>query len=218
MLPHDPVEIEVELPGGPVRLVRPRSADALVDAIEALDADERLPYWADLWPAALGLAAAVADGSVPVAGRAVLELGAGLGLVSLAVSRARAASCVATDWDADALAYVAESARRNGLAIDTEPLDWREPPERRADVVLAADVLYEARNAEPVARALAALVAPGGEAWIADPGRRFAADFLRAAGGWTVTTTARRVAGPHLPRGAAAGVEVTLYRLRRRPQ
>jgi hypothetical protein len=38
-------------------------------------------------------------------------------------------------------------------------------------------VLYEARNAEPVARFLAAHLAEGGEAWLADPGRLHAEAF-----------------------------------------
>ncbi|MFM8980376.1 MAG: hypothetical protein ACKOSS_07935, partial [Planctomycetia bacterium] len=49
------------------------------------------------------------------------------------------------------------------------------------DVVLGADVLYEARNAEPVAAFLAAHLAAGGEAWLADPGRLHARDFPAVA-------------------------------------
>ncbi len=216
MLPHDPIELTVELPGGPLRLARPRDPNALVDAVADLDADEKLPYWADVWPSALGLAEAIAAGDVPVAGRATLELGAGLGLVSLAAARAGARSCLATDWYAEALAYAAESARRNGLTVETAPLDWRAPPPGlRADVVLAADVLYERRNAEPVARALEALVAEGGEAWIADPGRRYVDEFFGALAGWAATRASRRVTSPHLPATMRAGMDVLLYRLRR---
>lgn len=218
-LPHEPVAITVDLPRGPLALVRPADPAALVERIDALDADERLPYWAELWPSALALAAAIEEGAAPVTGRAVLELGAGLGLVSLAAARAGAASVLATDWDADAVSYAAENARRNGLAVEVRLLDWRTPPDDlRADVVVAADVLYERRNAGPIAAALAALVAPGGEAWIADPRRTFAVDFLRALdpAAWTVRQSRRRVEGPHLPRTTPA-IEIDLYRVSRAP-
>ena len=71
---------EVEL-----SLLRPVSPDALLDE-EAFARDEFLPYWAELWPAATALAAALPD----VAGLRVVELGCGLGLPSL-VAAARGA-------------------------------------------------------------------------------------------------------------------------------
>jgi predicted nicotinamide N-methyase len=217
MLPHDPVELTVELAGGPLALLRPRRPEALIDAVTALDADERLPYWADLWPAALALAAAIDDGSLgPLAGRSTLELGAGLSLASLAAARAGARPCTATDWYEEALEYAAASAVRNGLTLETRPLDWRAiPPGLRADVVLAADVLYERRNAAAVARALEALVAPSGEAWIADQGRSFVPDFLREMSAWSVDRGTRRVASPHLPHRLREGMDIQLFRFRR---
>ena len=54
--------------------------------------------------------------------------------------------------------------------------------------VLAADVLYEGRFLVPVARALGALLAPGGSALVAEPGREVAAPFfdMLRDDGWQV--------------------------------
>jgi predicted nicotinamide N-methyase len=159
---------EVEL-----SLLRPVSPDALLDE-EAFARDEFLPYWAELWPAATALAAALPD----VAGRRVVELGCGLGLPSL-VAVARGAELTATDWAADAVELLQENAVRNGLVLRAEVRDWREPWPERFDIALAADVLYERRNVEPLLERLHEL-AP--VAYVGLAGRPYEAEFLRKAG------------------------------------
>ena len=60
------------------------------------------------------------------------------------------------------------------------------------DLVVAADVLYEERNAGPLLALLEATVTPDGEALIADPGRRHAAAFFDGAraAGWSIEVLA----------------------------
>jgi predicted nicotinamide N-methyase len=125
-------------------LLRPESPEALIDE-EAFAEDEFLPYWAELWPAALALAEALPD----VRGLRVVELGCGLGVPSL-VAAARGADVTAVDWAEDAIVLLRQNAARNGLTLRAERRDWREPWDERFDLVLAADVLYERRNVEPV--------------------------------------------------------------------
>ena len=74
--------------GRELALLRPVSADELIDET-AFDEDEFLPYWAELWPSGLALAEAVAG--LDMCGLRVLELGAGLGLPSLAAALGGAA-------------------------------------------------------------------------------------------------------------------------------
>lgn len=190
------VEI-VDVAGRRLELERPAHPEALLDD-EAFGSDEFLPYWAEAWPSGLVLAAHLADRSL--VGLDAIELGCGLALPSL-VAAAGGAAVVATDWAPDALELARENARRNGLVLGTRQLDWRAVPSdtETFDLLLAADVLYEARNAAPVLDCIERLVRPGGTALIADPGRRHAGAFLDLAtsAGWVVGTT--RATG--LPRG-----------------
>ena len=62
-------------------------------------------------------------------------------------------------------------------------LDWRTPEIDGIgtfDLVLAADVLYERKNAQALAGLVPRLLAPGGEAVFADPRRDEAPVFLEA--------------------------------------
>lgn len=175
-----------------VELVRPADPEALLD--EAAFGDEEfIPYWAELWPSCEALTALLAERGV--AGERVLELGCGLGVPSIAAARLGAA-VTATDWAADALVLLAENAEQNGVAVELRRLDWFAPddawpggPPPRWPLVVAADVLYEARNGPALLATLDRVVADGGEAWIADPGRRAAMTFWRTAAeaGWAVS-------------------------------
>jgi predicted nicotinamide N-methyase len=159
---------EVEL-----SLLRPVAPDALIDET-AFAQDEFLPYWAELWPASVALAGALPD----VTGLRVVELGCGLGVPSL-VAAARGAEVTATDWAVDAIDLLRENAARNTLDLRVEVRDWREPWTERFDLVLAADVLYERRNVEPLLERLGEL-AP--RALVGLAGRPYEAEFLRGAG------------------------------------
>jgi len=154
-------------------LLRPDSPEALIDE-EAFVEDEFLPYWAELWPAATALAEALPD----VRGVRVVELGCGLGLTSL-VAAGKGADVTATDWAPDAIELLRENAKRNGLQLRAEVRDWREPWDETFDLALAADVLYEHRNVEPLLDRVSEL-AP--EALVGLAGRPYEAEFLRRAG------------------------------------
>jgi predicted nicotinamide N-methyase len=163
-------------------LLRPESPEALIDEV-AFEDDEFLPYWAELWPAARALAAALPD----VAGLRIVELGCGLGVPSL-VAAARGAEVTATDWAADAIDLLRQNAARNGLELRAELRDWRDPWNERFDLALAADVLYERRNIEPLLARLREL-AP--RALVGLAGRPYEAEFLDRAG--SVLEIAERV-------------------------
>jgi predicted nicotinamide N-methyase len=160
----------VELGGKPIDLLSPANADDLISEDDYV-MDERLPYWADLWPSAQILAGEVR--TMRLAGQRVLELGCGMGLVAVAAALA-GAEVTATDYYEDAILFaalnVAEATQR---PITTRMVDWSQMPADlgKFDVVLASDVLYEPRYAALVAGALAATLVRGGEAIVADPGR-----------------------------------------------
>jgi predicted nicotinamide N-methyase len=156
-------------------ILRPPSADELIDE-EEFDEEEFLPYWAELWPSGLALARHVA--ALELAGSKVLELGCGLGLPALTAALG-GAEVLATDWADDAIELLQRNAERNGVFLRAARVRWSEPePLLRAapwDLVLGADLLYEARNAEQLASLLPALC---GEVLLAEPGRPHAKDFL----------------------------------------
>jgi predicted nicotinamide N-methyase len=185
--------------------------DALLDALtqEEFDrSDARMPYWACLWPAAKALAEEVLEGP-GLAGRRVLDLGCGLGLVGLAALE-RGAHVTFLDWEPAAVllarhsAYAAGHARVSGVAAD-----WRAPPPLAPfDRILAADVLYEERNAPGVAAFLAAHLAPGGTALVSDPGRRHAAGFAQELTRVGLAVRGERALGAHDEASAVTRLEV----------
>jgi predicted nicotinamide N-methyase len=201
----DLVEEVVPLRGRDLRLLRPRDSEALLDE-DAFEREEYLPYWAELWPSSLALARAIAGRALR--GARTLELGCGLGLPSIAAAIA-GGRVLATDWAPDAVAMTAENAERNGVELETLVCSWSEPEPLLAgapwDLVLASDVLYEARNADVLLELLPRL---GTQVWLADPGRPPAARFLEEIErDWDVESTRAE----ELANGA-------VFRLRRRQQ
>lgn len=166
----DVVERNVRVSDETIRVLHPARADLLINE-DDFARDERLPYWADLWPAAIALAGHIRD--LPGDGRTFLELGCGLGLVS-AAAVAAGFDVTASDYYDDALRFAAvNTLQHTGVLPRTRNLDWRALPDDlpRYDVVVASDVLYEHPYAALVASVLARVLAPRGEAWVADPGR-----------------------------------------------
>ena len=200
--------------GFAVRVLLPRAADALIDEAE-FDADERLPYWADLWPSGRALARHLLDNPPPEP--RALELGCGVALPALAL-RSLGVDALATDWYDDALLFARANAERNALPpLETARLDWRHPPpDTRFPLVLAADVLYEMRNARTLADVLPEVVAPGGRLLLADPGRVYQTEFrnLAYAAGWRSAEIDRRAETSDPVTGATSTVRI--FEVRRR--
>jgi predicted nicotinamide N-methyase len=170
------VQDTVSLAGRELTIVHPRRPDELIDE-EAFARDEFLPYWAELWPSGVALARVTECYVRP--GMRVVELGCGLAVPSMAAALA-GAHVLATDWSPDALEFARENARRNGATIETALASWTDPDALHGswDLVLAADLLYEHRNVEPLL-ALLPRLAP--EVLLADPGRPAAKTFLAGA-------------------------------------
>lgn len=160
-------------------LRKPANADHLISEADYVQ-DERLPYWADLWPASKQLAAALL--AEQGHGRTLLELGCGLGLATVAAMDA-GFTVTATDYYQDALHVTRGNAARNlGKEPRVRLVDWRHWPDDLGtfDTVVAADVIYEAEYSTLVAQCMARALAPAGEAIVADPGRVALAGFFEA--------------------------------------
>jgi len=208
---------EVMLGGEQITLEKPRNPDDLISEADFAH-DERLPYWADLWPAAVVLAdhllterRLLGAADAPHHPRA-LELGCGIGLVTIAAMRA-GYGVVATDYYEDALLFAARNAvQANGREPETRDLGT-------FDLILAADVLYERPHATLISGLIARALAPEGRALISDQGRVALQDFLDALGplGLThrVVHQERRPVHPPAPEGSFAHHVLTVYEIRR---
>lgn len=167
-----------DLPGGArIELRAPRDPDRLLDD-EAVQERNRfndsMPYWAWIWDSAPTMARLLAAEEWP-RGTRVLELGAGLGLVGIAVAAAHRAEVVLTDHDPLAVqAAMAQAAACGVPGVSATSFDWNDPesaPGGPFDAVLGCDVLYEGGFHAPLLDLFGRLLAPGGVAWLADPGR-----------------------------------------------
>jgi predicted nicotinamide N-methyase len=164
------VETTLSIAGRELSILHPASAEELISEAD-FEKDERLPYWAELWPSARVLADHVA--TMRGDGRTLLELGCGSGLVTTAAAIA-GFRVTASDYYEDATKFARLNAWRNSEAdVRGIMLDWRALPADagRYDVVLASDVLYERPYGPLVAEVVQAVLAPQGFAIVADPGR-----------------------------------------------
>lgn len=119
-----------------------------------------------------------------VAGKNVLELGAGLGLCSIAAHHLGAKRVLATDGDVDVLENLRYNIDFNigdaGATSESEDEDtskriqcpqlvWGEEMKEfedkydKPDVIIGTDVLYFTRNLEPLWQTINALLKPGGK-------------------------------------------------------
>ncbi|MBO4209445.1 class I SAM-dependent methyltransferase [Micromonospora echinofusca] len=131
------------------------------------------PFWAFAWAGGQALARYLVDHPEVVAGRRVLDLASGSGLVAIAAARTGAASVRAVEIDPRAVAAVALNADANGVRVDAELADLLDGDAGDADLVLAGDVFYSEAMANRVLRFLLRAARSGARVLVGDPGRAF---------------------------------------------
>jgi predicted nicotinamide N-methyase len=135
------------------------------------DPDAPLPYWAFAWGGGLALGRHLLECPGIVAGRRVVDLASGSGLVAIAAMQAGAASAVAIDIDPFAVAAIRMNARANGVHVHVVGRDVLEEAPPDTDVVLAGDCWYDATLAGRVLPWLRRAQADGLDVLIGDPAR-----------------------------------------------
>ncbi|MFI6446010.1 class I SAM-dependent methyltransferase [Kitasatospora sp. NPDC050543] len=158
-----------------VRLHLAAEAIALWEQTESATGEVGLPppFWGFAWAGGLAVARYVLDHPEVVAGRAVLDLAAGSGLVGVAAALRGAASVRAAEIDAYAVTAIDMNAEANGVRVDAECADLLDGDGAPAEVVLAGDVFYERAMAARFLPFLERAQARGAAVLVGDPGRAY---------------------------------------------
>ncbi|MDF3128016.1 hypothetical protein P0Y35_02285 [Kiritimatiellaeota bacterium B1221] len=142
--------------------------------------DERMPYWAELWPSSFLLAETILENKNTLQEGTWLELGCGPALPgTLAAKMGRKGIC--SDYMEEALWLACLNAHQNHCEenISYQQIDWRTPPDDlQVSWIMAGDVAYETRNFEPLYRTFEQLLKPNGVIWLSEPGRTVAKPFF----------------------------------------
>ena len=137
---------------------------------------QHLPYWAQLWDSAGGLAATIAQSDLT--GKTVLDLGCGMGLSGVTAA-ARGAQVLLADLETPALLFARLNALPYADRIRTRQLNWQtDHLDERFDLILGADIVYERKQWEFLDSFWKQHLAPGGEIILAEPGRQSGDAFI----------------------------------------
>ncbi|MEF8823571.1 MAG: methyltransferase domain-containing protein [Desulfohalobiaceae bacterium] len=205
--------LEVTISASKYVLQRPSDLESLWEAMDDdLDDEDRIPYWVELWPAAILLAEWIAANPREVSGLRCLDLGCGLGLCTC-VAAGLSAKVVGMDHEWGAVRYTRSNARLNGLPVpDAVRMDWRRSGFKPGSFtrVFAADIVYEKRFLEPVNAFLRQVLAPGGKVLLSTPRRKTTAglfSWLESVGWSCRPVTEKRISY------GAYNMEVMLWEL-----
>lgn len=177
----DPVSpqgrVEMKFGRTPLVIETPTDLDALLEDCIKVNPKEldKIPYYALLWPSAQGLAKYIHTKRAKLPGLRMIELGCGLALPSVLAAK-HGADVVATDFHPGTGPWVRKNARLNDTVVGFKVYDWNDSFEGKAkvkpaEVVFGSDLLYDRRHMPALICTIDKFTAPGGEAWIADPGR-----------------------------------------------
>jgi predicted nicotinamide N-methyase len=138
--------VVTELPGTDLKLwlIDADNMDRAFSPDETRRILDEPPYWSFCWASGLALARFLAGQPHWVAGKRVLDFGAGSGVAGIAALKAGAAEVVACDLDPIALAACRANAELNGVMLNYSSDFFGEAD--RFDLILVADVLYDRAN------------------------------------------------------------------------
>jgi predicted nicotinamide N-methyase len=139
------------------------------------------PFWASAWAGGRAVARYILDHPAEVAGRRVLDLAAGSGLVAIAAGKAGAAAVTANDIDPYAMAAITLNAQANDVPVTAshaDLLDGHLPDGNLLDgqgagveTVLAGDAFYTGPMAQRMLAFLERVAASGVQVLVGDPSR-----------------------------------------------
>lgn len=131
------------------------------------------PFWAFAWAGGQALARYVLDTPALAAGRRVVDVGAGSGLVGIAAALAGAAHVLAVDPDPFTPFAIALNAAANGVRVETTTDDLLGAAPPSCDLLLIGDMFFDRDIAPRMERFARAALASGADVLIGDPGRAY---------------------------------------------
>jgi len=129
------------------------------------------PFWAFVWAGGQALARHLLNNPALVAGREVVDVATGSGLIAIAAALAGARSVTAYDVDPFAIAATKLNARCNEVIVDAKEADVRDVKAAPGALVVVGDVFYDERIAATMLPALLRLAGAGVEVLVGDPHR-----------------------------------------------
>jgi predicted nicotinamide N-methyase len=145
---------------------------ALWEQTEAAGAEQPPPFWAFAWAGGQALARHVLDDPGLVAGRDVLDLATGSGLVAIAAARAGGTPVTANDIDPLSLAAAEANAAANAVDLRLVEDDLLTSGDKYS-VILAGDVFYSREMSARVLPFLRRAAGRGSLVLVGDPGRTY---------------------------------------------
>lgn len=151
-----------------ISIYRPTPKSGLIAWLAAQGRADDPPYWAYAWAGGAVFTLYLQDHPETVAGKTVLDFGAGSGLVGIAAALAGAAKVWTIEPDPNAQAAIMLNAEANGVALT----HWTEPDLPHVDIILAGDVFYDPTVAKHTLPVLLASAERGITVLVGDPFRR----------------------------------------------
>jgi predicted nicotinamide N-methyase len=182
---YDLEQLNFELAGKPFSIFHVKDIDPLLEELvkKGQDSeeikDEKLPYWAELWPSSISLAQFILISEVVKKRMTVLELGCGIGLAGIAAALAGGEVTI-TDYQAEALAVSEMNWLINlGVSPRTLLMDWRKPfLDEKFDLIIGSDIVYEERFFEPILNIIWQMSTDDGRILLSEPNRPVAVSFF----------------------------------------
>ncbi|HEY1923094.1 MAG TPA: methyltransferase [Tepidisphaeraceae bacterium] len=174
---------DLNIGGLKIQFTRVAEPDRVLDEIVAeedlrekisgvrLQDPQHLPYWAELWESAMGIAATVAGMEIGESTR-VLDLGCGMGLAGAAAA-ARGAEVMLADLETPALLFAKLNTLRLSRRVRVRRVNWQvDQLGERFDLIVGADIIYERKQWEFLNEFWKAHLAEGGSILLGEPGRQ----------------------------------------------
>jgi predicted nicotinamide N-methyase len=170
---HTSIHVVPAVPG--IRLLLADDSLAVWEATEADVAQGALdpPFWAFAWAGGLALARWLLDHPSAVAGRRVVDVATGSGLVAVAAAKAGAADVTACDLDSLAVVAAQLNAELNQVTLHPRHTAIEALTPDPGSLVVAGDVFYQEAMARTMLTALERHLAAGCDVLIGDPGRAY---------------------------------------------